>query len=88
MSTQLSRAEDRIKVLDDQLSHLEEYLKESRILAYNLGLENAAKLCDSDSGRYFLAIEIAQGEQAKHILGAKSACAMSLAAGIREMKKI
>jgi hypothetical protein len=46
MSTQLSRAEDRIKVLDDQLSHLEEYLKESRILAYNLALEQAAKVCD------------------------------------------
>jgi hypothetical protein len=49
MSTQLSRAEDRIKVLDDQLSHLEEYLKESRILAYNLALEKAAQMCDSEA---------------------------------------
>ena len=49
-------------------------------------LEQAAKVCDSDSGRHFLAIGIAQGEQAKHILGAKSACAMSLAAAIRAMK--
>ena len=50
-------------------------------------LEQAAQVCDSDSGRHFLAIGIAQGEQAKHILGAKSACAMSLAAAIRNMKK-
>jgi len=60
---------------------------EQRDKAREDALDEAAKVCDSDSGRHFLAIGITQGEQAKHILGAKSACAMTLAAAIRAMKK-
>ena len=51
MSTQLSRALERIKVLDVGHEKLEEYIKEVRLEAHNAALEQAAKICDdNDSG--------------------------------------
>jgi hypothetical protein len=46
MSTQLSHALERIKVLDVGHEKLEEYIKEVRLEAHNAALEKAAKVCD------------------------------------------
>ena len=50
MSTQLSHALERIKVLeealDDALKVAVEDQRESRMRAYNLALEKAAKVCE------------------------------------------
>jgi DNA-binding IclR family transcriptional regulator len=45
MSTQLSHALARIKVLDVGHEKLEEYIKEVRLEAHNAALEQAAKVC-------------------------------------------
>jgi hypothetical protein len=46
MSTQLSHALERIKLLEVGHEKLETYIKEVRLEAYNLALEEAAKVCD------------------------------------------
>ena len=46
MSTQLSRALERIKVLDVEHKKLEEHIKEVRLETHNAALERAATLCD------------------------------------------
>jgi hypothetical protein len=45
MSTQLSHALARIKVLEDNLANTFAYIKEVRLEAHNAALEQAAKVC-------------------------------------------
>ena len=49
MSTQLSHALERIKLLEVGHEKLEAYIKEVRLEAYNLALEEAAKVCEPQS---------------------------------------
>ena len=51
MSTQLSHALERIKLLEVGHEKLEAHIKEVRLEAYNLALEQAAKVCDEWSKR-------------------------------------
>ena len=46
MSTQLSNALERIKVLEVGHEKLEEHIKEVRVETHNAALERAAMLCD------------------------------------------
>ena len=46
MSTQLSHALERIKVLEDNLANNFVYIKEVRVETHNAALERAATLCD------------------------------------------
>ena len=46
MSTQLSHALERIKVLDVGHEKLEEHIKEVRLETHNAALERAAMMCD------------------------------------------
>ena len=46
MSTQLSHALERIKVLEDNLANTFAYIKEVRVETHNAALERAATLCD------------------------------------------
>ena len=46
MSTQLSHALERIKVLEDNLANTFAYIKEVRVETHNAALEKAAKVCE------------------------------------------
>jgi len=49
MSTQLSHALERIKLLEVGHEKLEAHIKEVRMEAYNFALEQAAKVCEQPS---------------------------------------
>jgi len=56
MSTQLSHALERIKLLEVGHEKLEAHIKEVRMEAYNFALEQAAKVCEHQEADHCAAV--------------------------------